>query len=236
MIERGVPASVAYEQVVEADSTITGVRVSYYSDPPRAQDRHPFDPFEREVIRDALVFKEKTHAPFWDSVLAAVLTKGCLQEGLLDAICFHQDLKASLVVVPRKDVLGGRLVEMAEKRPAEKNVALLSCVDTRQGSRHLPMIDFACDVSPQNEKVVRKIVRRLISGPVVFVCSGMSYHALGMRYLTEPEHIATLALAIQFGPIVDRTFISHQLRQGFSALRLSDGPNRPVPTVIDILQ
>jgi hypothetical protein len=230
--EKDNPAVIAYEEAIRENVRITAVSIAYYPDPPRAQERIQFSHEDQRIIQVALEAKAKTGTSFWDSVLLAANNSGNVSPALLDAISFHQDLTSRIAIISRADVLDGRLRSLALDPIPDQNVALLSRVQTQEGPRHFPMVDFACAVNEKNEDIVKAISGRLIAGPFVVACSGMSYHAFGSALADESQRVAMLGLAVQFGPVVDRSFISHQLRQGFSALRISSGPNKRLPIVI----
>ncbi|WP_174188456.1 primase 1D-like protein [Nocardia barduliensis] len=97
-----------------------------------------------------------------------------------------------------------------------------------QGSEiplHLPMLDFALSASPHNDTVVVEMLDELRLRGNLYR-SGRSYHFIGATPVASTALTSILARAQLLGPLVDHRWISHQLINGYCALRISTDTTR----------
>lgn len=107
---------------------------------------------------------------------------------------------------------GGKLEDLCKGLPLTRAIGISSVVQTKNGKRHIPMIDF-------NEGDPCETLDK-IGMPGLVVASGQSYHFYGFDLQTDSEWKAFLG-HIQYMPGVDEVWRELQLKQGFSMLRLT---------------
>lgn len=205
---------------------------------PALQTRRNLKQSERIAVERALRCRQTTGLSFWDAVL---LELSSVPEalGLLDEAMLHVTFRGcerSLAWAPA--VAGGLEQACAEFSTAgEASLVFLSQMRCRDGSsRHLPMVDFHSASSAVNQQVVKGVVERLFPEGCFLLESGESYHAYGSRLLSETEFRIFLGRALLFAPIVDRTYLAHQVIEGRCALRLTAGGGKArVPRVISMV-
>jgi hypothetical protein len=97
-------------------------------------------------------------------------------------------------------------------------------------------LDFHCPSSAPNLELVAEALRLLDIGAGFILESGKSYHFYGRRLITDSERISFLSRALLLAPIVDRSWIAHQLLEGACGLRISRRqPSGLPPTVARIV-
>jgi hypothetical protein len=141
--------------------------------------------------------------------------------GLIDAAFFHNG-PGEAVVYDRSALETGVLEELV--RSGATNIGLSSEVrDVDHCVWHLPLLDFHCDISPQNEALAALLCSRLMPAGYLLIDSGDSYHACGFELLAREERVRMLGKALLAAPIVDAQYIAHQLQQDVSSIRISKG-------------
>ena len=207
------------EEFLEANPILGGVIIYQYCLPPPAQARaERAGKFFDVVIND----KRARSVPFWDAYLCTLLREGQPPAELFDQVLFHNGMGALHALVSREELLRGCLSEFRHPPLPREHYALASLVLVNDGSvRHIPMMDFACNVNPQHASVVGQIAERIFGREFVLFESGSSYHAYGMKLQNAEERIKFLGRALLFAPITDKNYIAHQLLQGISTLRIS---------------
>jgi hypothetical protein len=165
--------------------------------------------------------------PFWDAVMLSCFNQPKTAEGLLRAALFHQSLKGNWKFVPRSDVLRSGIEEVP---PAMGSVLAVGSgvMINNEGDVHLPLLDFHCRETRDNDRLVASVCRLLFGGTSVVCRSGESYHAYGLATVTREELGRFLCAALLFAPIVDRAYVAHQLIEGQCALRISTAPTKPM--------
>ena len=227
----GMPATKAYGAILMSIENLVDFTVFNYPPPPLLQDRVQQSDFERQIIQDALELRGETGMPFWEAIFNCCLKAGHCSDGFLDGAIFHSGLG-----VPTR-LTRGELVDGSFERLAgesAKNLGLASEIVVASGKRlHFHQLDFHCDVSDANTKIVENVCRRLMPRGFVAVDSGDSYHAMSLEPVTPEERIRTLGKALLYGPIIDCRYIGHQLRQNCSSIRISQGGSaNKVPVVV----
>jgi hypothetical protein len=202
---------------------------------PPLQTRRVLSPPERTAIERALKTRENTGLPFWDSVLLE-LAKVPDAIGLLDEAMMHVSFRGRERPLSWASATSGGLEQICTEFPTagESSLNILSEVRCRGGStQHIPMIDFHIACSTPNQLVVTAVAERLFPEGAVLLASGESYHAYGTRLLSETNFRSFLGRALLFAPIIDGTYVAHQLIEGRCALRLTGGAGKSrVPRVI----
>ncbi|MEW6684482.1 MAG: hypothetical protein AB1451_16425 [Nitrospirota bacterium] len=217
----GKSAAVAYRVILLAQETVKGCTVFKYISPPPLQERVALTDFEKEIVEQALLIRENTKLPFWEAVFSACIRKGQCTDALLKATFFHNG-QGLAVVCGRDDLESGVLERLVEGDSA--NVSLGSEILDRQNeSRHLMFLDFHCEVSEGNTRIVHQVCQNLMPEGFLVLDSGDSYHASTIKLVTPKERISMLGKALLASPIVDTTYIGHQLQQESSSIRISKG-------------
>jgi hypothetical protein len=206
---------------------------------PPLQTRRSLTPAEQMVVGRALKSRESTGLAFWDAVLLE-LSRVPDAIGLLDEAMMHVTFRGNERRVSRSAVISGEMERMcaAFSSTSEASLVLISEMRRHDGSKsHLPMVDFHTAASDLNKPLVIDVVERLFPGGAVLLDSGESYHAYGLGLLSEPEFVSFLGEALLFAPIVDRTYLAHQLIERRCSLRLTAGGGKSrVPRVVSVIQ
>ena len=147
---------------------------------------------------------------------------------LLHEATFHQSHSNSLIRISRSEVCDGRLINLIEAPLVGEHLSFSSKVEFLGiCSKHLPLIDFHCPESIDNDRLVSAVCKQLFHGPTLVFTSGESYHAIGLELLDEVSFREFLTRSIFFAPIIDTRYVAHQLLEGRCALRLSNSENKP---------
>src|SRR5262249_21914021 len=97
-----------------------------------------------------------------------------------------------------------------------------SRVEVKTGElRHIPMIDFHCPATGDNNELVLAAIDTLEVGPGFLIESGKSYHFLGLELLSENALPQFLGKLLLLSPTIDRAWVAHQLIESACALRVS---------------
>lgn len=128
-------------------------------------------------------------------------------------------------------------------------VALSSRVKMRDGRLlHIPMIDFRARVEENGLCVCKEkllsVIAEAASGrilPGYLLCSGQSFHYIGLNLLTEDEFVEFAGFCLlcedgkdpaRFSP-VDRRWLGHSLIRKRFILRIFANQKRPEPYVVE---
>lgn len=228
----GKTAPVAYRAVLLAHGDVQICTVFRYVSPPSLQERIAITDFENDIIKRALSIREGAKIPFWEAVFSACIQEGRCSSGLLKATFFHNGQGAP-VEYQRSDLESGILESLTEGNSL--NVSLGSKVfDGRNECRHLNLLDFHCDISESNTRLVYQVCRELMPHGFLILDSGDSYHAASIDLVSPEQRVRMLGKALLVSPIVDVPYIAHQLQQDSSSIRISRGGKaKKIPVVID---
>ncbi len=220
----GTNAPTAYRDLIMAHADVVAITVCRYKTPPLLQQRINATPFEQEIISIALDIRSEVKIPFWEAIFAACLRAGKCSHSLLDAALFHNGLGDLTTITVKSLKLDGLKDIVAS---GQSNIGLASRVElTNVDAHHLAMMDFHCSITMENTEIVASICRRLMPEGFLLLDSGDSYHACGIVLLTEEERLEFLSKSLFFAPIVDSSYIAHQLMQTMSSIRISKGGSR----------
>ncbi len=175
----------------------------------------------------AVVYEE---GPNWrDERMNAELTTGALERAL------RQDVHPrSIIQISRTRVLGGHLQRLQEQLSVHQLLGVSSRVSIGpQRTRHIPIMDFRCEISSQNENLLRSVLPSTGQAGGYILNSGRSYHFYGTRLLTAVEWRKFLGKCLLLRDLVDERYIGHQLVDGYCVLRLSASAVKPsIPRVV----
>src|SRR5208282_912323 len=144
-------------------------------------------------------------------------------QSVLKRVTHHNPQDLDSFPINRSDCSETRLREIIEDLPANRMLALSSRVLTkRREVLHLPMLDFHCPASRENEVLVKAVIGEIgLEGYIAK--SGASYHFYGCTLVDEQSLITILGKSLLFCPIIDRAWIAHQLIERACGLRISAG-------------
>jgi len=220
----GTKAPTAYRDLILAHSAVEAIAVCRYKTPPTLQQRISVTPLEQEIIDAALGIRLEARIPFWVAIFAACLRAGKCSDSLFDAALFHNGF-GDLTAVPVNSLKLDGLKDIVAK--GQNNIGLVSRVELTDGdAHHLAMMDFHCGIAAENTEMVASVCRRLMPNGFILLDSGDSYHACGIVLLTAEERLEFLSKSLLFAPIVDSSYIAHQLMQPMSSIRISTGGSR----------
>jgi hypothetical protein len=227
----GQSAACAYKTIL-LSHPIERVEIFNYQSPPKLQQRVELTEEEHALIGEALKLRASSRIPFWDALFSVSLNSGVFTDSLLSAAFFHNG-QGSMTVHDREAVESGILERITVGN--QQNVALGSkVVLLANREAHVGLLDFHCDISDTNTKIVHKICRELMPDGFLILDSGDSYHACASSLQSPNERIAMLGKALLVSPIVDAQYVAHQLQQGSSSIRMSRGGKaKKFPTVVD---
>lgn len=189
---------------------------------------------DQSIADRARELRDTLRLPFWDGVMLTAANTNSLPSGLLNAAAFHQSLVGKIQRVDKESATFSLLSKIADAAQVQgRLLVFVSEIEMVDGSaQHIPMLDFHSAFSDHATELVTDVIRTLdLTG--VLLSSGKSYHFYGDQPVTPTRLRELLAKALLFGPIVDRTWIAHQLIEGRCALRISTRADygRP-PTVV----
>ncbi len=231
----GKQAAKAMEELIRDYQSIKKIRICQYEPPLSLQQRIKMDKIEEKLVDSALKIRQDVGMPFWEALFAACLKHHKFTEPLLDAALHHHGVGRESEII-RSDILKGKLVELAHTLSENRSIGLSSEVELVTGEiQHFVFLDFHCDVLTHNTILVSEVCARLLPEGYLLLDSGDSYHAWGIQLVTPEERIRILGKSLFFMPIVDGTYIAHQLIQNTSSIRLSVGGKRKLaPKVIKV--
>lgn len=180
---------------------------------------------EQHMFDMALEFK-KEGLPFWDGIMLSAFNNTNFSEALLQ-LALHHNAHEKVTYVRVEDLL----VWLDKEANNIDGFAFCSKVIMSNGEElHLPLIDFHVPVSESNEKVVEYVCRLLKLSNGWILDSGESYHFIGANPMCYSDLEKVIHKALMFTPIVDKAWISHQLREKSCSLRI--GKKRGLSPVV----
>lgn len=231
----GEEAHDAYRKIILAQSDVEKLEIFRYSSPPLLQARVSLDEKEKYILDVALRKRKEELAPFWHSIFSSFLEAGWCSPGIVQAALLHSG-PGAVTEITTNQLVSKKLSEFYG--PEERNIGLSSRLTIKNSTAmHLAMLDFRCELGPASERVIKTICDGLYGGGFILVESGHSYHACGFEILTNHERIDFLAKALLFSPVIDTAYLSHQIRQQFSTIRISrGGSSGRLPKVVLVTQ
>lgn len=228
---KGMPTADILISLVSENETISAIFVFAYRHPPLLQQRVTLTADEKAIIEKAKALRGSSHLPFWEALMLSCFGEARDFTRLLQEATFHQSHADSLLRISREEVLASRLAELVDEQPAGYHLSFSSRIELMgEGTKQLPLLDFHCPESTENDRLVSDVCSQLYRGTALVFSSGESYHALGVDPVDEHGFRDFLTRSLLFAPIVDARYIAHQLLEGACALRLSnsvDKPSRP---------
>jgi len=177
-----------------------------------------------DVRAQKIVFALLSNLPGAESYIFGIFTPKQRKRKTMGEDMFGYPMlqEGELVVRPVKElveVTRGCAIDELENSlkdlPLSRAIGMTSLIQTSEGTRHIPMIDFACpDISDVHETLNRLEI------PGIVVSSGKSYHFYGFDMRDEQgwkDHMES----IRYAKGVCTHWPDLQLAQGYSMLRLT---------------
>lgn len=214
--------------LVVSNKPISGLFIFSYRHPPLLQQRLKFTAEEASIFQEAMTHRQSTNLPFWDSLLLCCFNRAEGYERLLKQSTLHQSHKDSLRRIVRDEIERGCLTTWIGDGDGGENYSFSSEIELdNRSSVHLPLMDFHCPETPQNDRLVQEVCRELFPCSTLIFSSGKSYHAIGTILIDVNALRTLLVRSLFFAPIIDRAYVCHQLLEGACALRLTSSSNKP---------
>lgn len=175
------------------------------------------------------------HFGFWEFVLAQTpQADPNTRLGLLVGATRHHSAETISVLLELRQFAEALLAGSFEGLPPRTIASLTSNVTLERdsGDWHLPMLDMGLPINPRGQATCIDAVATLgLEG--LLLESGRSYHFIGSEPCDADALIKILARAQLLSPIIDARWASHQLLEGYCALRISsDDPSRSSHRVV----
>ncbi|WP_157050744.1 hypothetical protein [Herbaspirillum rhizosphaerae] len=116
------------------------------------------------------------------------------------------------------------LTDRIGELPTDHEIALHSAIDTGNGIKHIPMVDF-CTTDTISQKFISWIYES--SGITLRLYdSGRSFHGYGIEPISDANWISFMGLILLANlpgesPLIDTRWVGHRLLAGYSSLRWS---------------
>jgi hypothetical protein len=178
-----------------------------------------------KVFSDALEMREIYKLPFWDSFNVSLFDQEIVDYEFLKEINFQNNPKNSIRI--------DRESFMNNKIDFEKYTGVGSLVNSKSSDLHIPLLDFHIPPSIANLRLCSNILNHLgLKGYILD--SGKSYHFIGNEMIGFECLQTVLFNALLFSPIIDKSWIAHQLIQKNCCLRVTPKYGRLPYLVLEI--
>lgn len=136
--------------------------------------------------------------------------------------------------VSRRDFLSDYLSEIKRGLSPTQLLAVTSKVKIRGHKYlHVPMMDFRCDISTHNVKLLTEMLPEIGLREGFILQSGRSYHFYGRNLMSRSCWRILMGKCLLMRNFVDERYVGHQLVDGYCVLRLSASRLKPiVPTLV----
>lgn len=187
------------------------------------------DTSSQDTFRQSRALSHEEGIPFWHSVfrLGAQSEVG-VAESVLEAALYSQSTE-HYAYIPCDDSFTARAVSAVEAAPVDVYIVASSSVETVEGRRHIPMLDFSVKERWPGALATAVGAIRALGVPGTVLASGRSFHFIGDEPATWENYSAFLYRALLLAPIVDERWVSHQLLAGRATLRVSPNSHGQVP-------
>jgi len=181
---------------------------------------------DKNQVEAALSIRAQHKFSFWDALCSVFIDNPAYSKTLLSNV-FHHNYNNEVLLVGSQDFLNDEL-----RLDKDKSYAATSNVVMKDGRIcHIPMVDFHCCVSSTNESLVYDVALELDAGPGFILNSGNSYHFLGTNLIEGDGIYKFMGRMIMFNPIIDKSWVAHQMIEGYCALRITE-KNGLMPRVV----
>lgn len=165
-----------------------------------------------KVFSNALAMRELYKLPFWDSFNVSLFDQKIDNFEFLNEINFQNK--------PIKKTELNREVLTKNKIDFQKYTGVCSLINSKSSGLHIALLDFHVPPSIVNQQLCSEIIIHLnLKG--FLLDSGKSYHFIGSEIIDYECLQKVLFNALLFSPIVDKSWIAHQLIQKYCCLRVT---------------
>lgn len=155
-----------------------------------------------------------------------------------DRVIYHSPPEREEEIwLERREITLEYLSQMLERLGRKRALAIASNVKifSADNMLHIPMMDFDCEVSPENLERIQEFLRRIKQKGVILL-SGRSYHYYGIGLLSKEDWLVFLGKCLLFTDYAESRYIGHRLIDSCAYLRISKNEIRPnIPKVIAIV-
>lgn len=216
------------ESIVNSNPDIQGIYIHEFPDSKSLQDRLVFNEIEKKHFANALKLRDRSNVPFWDSLLLSFYNSEQYSLRILESV-LRSHAKRKKVFISRDQVLSGELYDFSD---SDKNYAINSEFLTSEGKKkHLLLLDFHIPESNENAVIVSEVLNILGADGGYLLNSGRSYHFIGTGIMSSHSMLSFLGKCLFFTPIIDKTWIAHQIVDRSCSLRITK-KNGKLPTLI----
>lgn len=173
-------------------------------------------PSDDYIYNAALKLRAAYEIPFWNAIMISIINRENepLPYNCLTGSCRHHNIREFKVIADDSIDNIADLVSSGLRIGINSKV----WVGVRK-SLHIPMLDFHISETQKNTKTVEEVCKILgVNGYILN--SGKSYHFIGKKLFDKDAMINFLGRALTFTPIVDMTWIAHQLQDQSCTLRI----------------
>jgi hypothetical protein len=211
--------------IIKNNSEIYKLNFSQYPSQVLVQNNDKLSHNDKELINNALKIRKEYHLPFWDSLMLSLFDKDEISLNLISSVLIHNANKEKITTRDTK-----KIKKILDDNP-DINLSLNSKVHFKNKKiKHLFLLDFHIYPSTNNLEIVCKVLR-LLNVRGYILDSGESYHFISKDFYELDTLINLLAKSLLFSPIVDKTWIAHQVIERSCSLRVGRKNNK-VPVFI----
>ena len=221
------------KEIVGNTSDISGIYIHSFPTAPKLENRLSFNAIEKEHYESALKLRAEHNVPFWDALMLSFYNKEQFSIRILDSV-LNSHAKREKQFVSRETLLNTEFLEKLQF--GSENYAISSQLETKDGNRrHLLLLDFHIPETENNQLIVEKVLELLGVKKGYLLRSGKSYHFIGSDLITTYGLISFISRCLFFTPIVDKSWIAHQLIEKSCSLRFTEKKGL-YPSVIKTFQ
>lgn len=193
------------------------------------QDNLKFEEIEDYHLREALKIRDEHHLPFWDSMMLTYFDKSSTSDKILESALRHNS--------PNKIIISHDLAQLKQESLLMNDsvLAVNSTVLMKNGEyKHIFLLDFHIPISEFNRNQVIKVLKCLGLNSGFVLESGESYHYVGKEIISYETLVELLIKSLFFSPIIDRTWVAHQLIEKSCSLRIGFKHNVEPKLIYDL--
>ncbi|HYF29745.1 MAG TPA: hypothetical protein VD993_01355 [Chitinophagaceae bacterium] len=216
------------KSLVQLNEDIAELKFHSFNKYDAIQDRLEMDDTLEDLVEKALQLRAQYKLPFWDAFNACTFDTAFSKYHFLKHVRFHNTINQTFII-RRTEVS-----QFLDALPEDKYLVINSNITMTNGHRkHLPLLDFHIPVGKENEDLCKAILVELgLKG--FLLNSGKSYHFYGKELVDHEQMQTILHFALLFSPIVDKSWIAHQLIEGSCNLRVTKKYSRLPCLVMEV--
>jgi hypothetical protein len=218
-------------RVLRQIPSVRAINAVWFRPAPPYEQRAQLSSSELQLVQSALTLRDVQQMPFWDAMLLSATRGDSVPLGILRSALYHQEILET-VTVAVDQTIETRLAELTQQSTADRVLGLSSRVDSEGSTMHLPLLDFHCADDEFGRALARASLEALLPSGFHMLSSGRSLHGWGRELLSRQELVSFLGRALLLSPVTDRSYIGHQLVQGYCVLRIGPSPGRSAPLLL----